>query len=81
MTSYPRSARPIESSSTMTPSPPTVDHLPSSGVQNTIGPSLPSPPIDLAALKGAMSDPAPCDIKYSHIPTNLDDRLMLEVIF
>jgi len=57
----------------MTPRPPTVDHLPSSGVQKTIGPSLPSPPIDLAALKGAMSDPSPYYIKYSHIPTNLEE--------
>ena len=73
MTSCPRSARPIASSSTMTPSPPTVDHLPSSGVQKTIGPSLPSPPMDLAALKGAMSEPAPYCIKYSHMPTTLEE--------
>jgi hypothetical protein len=37
---YPNSAKPMASSSTMTPKPPTVDHLPSSGVAKTISPSL-----------------------------------------
>src|SRR5437660_872746 len=36
-TSEPSSARPTDSSSTMTPRPPTVDHLPSSGVTKTTG--------------------------------------------
>jgi hypothetical protein len=54
-TSYPRAANPIESSSTMTPRPPTVDHLPNSGAQNTIGPSLLDSNTDLAAVFGANS--------------------------
>ena len=40
MMSWPKSLKPIESSSTITPSPPTVDHLPNSGVANTILPIL-----------------------------------------
>lgn len=40
MISCPKSLNPIESSSTITPSPPTVDHLPNSGVANKILPML-----------------------------------------
>jgi len=36
----------------MTPSPPTVDHLPSSGAQNIIGPNLFESTTDLAAFYG-----------------------------
>lgn len=81
MTSWPKSAIPTESSSTMTPSPPTVDHLPSSGVQNTIGPILFSPPIDLAALIGAISEEPPSVIILSHMVTNLELNSILLVIF
>ena len=40
VTSQPSSTNPIDNSSTITPRPPTVDHLPSSGVENTIYPIL-----------------------------------------
>jgi hypothetical protein len=43
----------------MTPRPPTVDHLPSSGVQKTIGPKLLALLTDRAALIGAIYSPIP----------------------